>query len=213
MTDVSQQLIAVLLSLLSLLQGANSTPVHAENTEPAVVMAKTAADFTMPGIPSVPFYSQFSDITDPAWKKVGCGITGLAMLIDYYEPAVSVDTLLEEGIDAGAYLDSVGWSYAGLIGVSQKHGLTGRTFDYKNGDMETAFAKLEASLTEGPVMASVYYTLTPGNPIPHLIVVNGIKDGIVYYNDPANLSGGDTISVEKFKPAWKKRFIEFRPTT
>lgn len=159
----------------------------------------------------VPFYSQFNDISDPEWQKVGCGIASLAMLIDYYEPAVSVDKLLGEGVSAGAYLDSAGWTYAGLISVAKKYGVTGQSFDLAGQGMENAFAKFESAVEEGPVMASVYYTFTPGHPIPHLVVVNDVKDGMVYYNDPAEPAGGGTISVAAFKAAWKKRYIEFWP--
>src|SRR3989338_2820020 len=60
-------------------------------------------------VPTVPFYSQFNDITPASWKKVGCGIASLAMLIEYYNPgSVTVDNLLQEGIDANAYIDSAG---------------------------------------------------------------------------------------------------------
>src|SRR3989344_8293245 len=47
---------------------------------------------------TVPFYSQFSDIRDAKWQKLGCGIADLAMLIEFYKPGmVSVNTLLKEG--------------------------------------------------------------------------------------------------------------------
>jgi len=170
-------------------------------------------DATHQRVPSVPFYSQFSDISDPSWKKVGCGITGLAMLIDYYKPAVPVDTLLFEGVQSGAYLSGVGWTYAGLIGVSNKYGLDGATYDYGGSSMDYAFSQLEDALENGPVMASVYYTFTPGHPIPHLVILNGIDENTIYYNDPAEPAGGGTISVDNFKPAWKKRYITFWPTT
>ncbi|MEX0917910.1 MAG: cysteine peptidase family C39 domain-containing protein [Candidatus Paceibacterota bacterium] len=161
----------------------------------------------------VPFYSQFTDISDLAWKKIGCGIASLAMLIDYYEPAVSVDTLLAEGIAADAYLDDAGWTYAGLVGLAEDHGLSGESVVLHHLSMNDAFASLEESLEEGPVMASVYYTFTLGHPIPHLVIINDIEDDIVHYNDPAEPAGGGTISVEDFKPAWKKRYIEIRPSS
>lgn len=161
--------------------------------------------------PIVPFYSQFDDITSASWKKIGCGIASLAMLIEYYNPgSVVVDTLLQEGINANAYLDSAGWTYAGLIGVSKKYGLGGETHDYGNLSMEKAYAELVAELEEGPVMASVHYTFQKSNPIPHLVIINGIKDEKVYYNDPAEKNGGGSISVAQFQSAWKKRYVEFR---
>lgn len=178
-----------------------------ETDEEAVTPAKKLTS----GVFTVPFYSQLTDITAPSWKKVGCGITSLAMLIEYYYPnkIESVDTLLSEGIAAGAYDDAVGWSYSGLIGVAKKYGLSGSTHDYKGSTMEIAFAALLRDLDEGPIMASVHYTFQPTNPIPHLVIVNGITNGRVYYNDPATNTGGESISVEQFKSAWKKRYVEF----
>jgi uncharacterized protein YvpB len=60
-------------------------------------------------------------------------------------------------------------------------------------------------------MASVHYTFEPTNPIPHLVIVTGMKDGRLYYNDPALGKAGDSIPVSKFKNSWKKRYIEFWP--
>lgn len=162
-------------------------------------------------VPLVPFYSQFTDITPASWKKVGCGIASLAMLIEYYNPGiVVVDTLLQEGIEANAYLDSAGWTHSGLIGISKKYGMGGQTYDLGSFSMEDAYKKLLNELEEGPVMASVHYTFQKTNPIPHLVIINGIKEGQVYYNDPAEKTGGGSVSVEQFQSAWKKRYIEFR---
>lgn len=185
--------------------------LHTDVEEKKVkVKKKTAND---DGVRTVPFYSQFSDISLPEWKKVGCGIASLAMLIDYYEPKVSVDTLLEEGIAADAYLSDAGWTHSGLISLSKKHGLTGSSHDMAGSSMDSAFATLESVLKEGPVMVSVHYTFDPKNPIPHLVVINGVSDGKVFYNDPAEKKGGGSISIAKFQSAWKKRYIQIRPIT
>lgn len=163
---------------------------------------------------TVPFYSQFTDISKPSWRKVGCGIASLAMLINFYEPkVVSTDTLLDAGIAANAFLPDAGWTHQGLINLSTKYGLTGSTKSFAGASMETAFEGLKTALSEGPVMVSVHYTFEPTNPIPHLVVVNGVEDGLVYYNDPAESAGGHTISITKFQNAWKKRYIAIRPTT
>lgn len=169
---------------------------------------------TMSGshIATVPFYSQFADITAPEWKKIGCGIASLAMLINYYESdTVSVDALLGEGIKANAYISNAGWSHAGLIGLSKKYGLSGSSQDLARLNMSDAFTALKKVLRDGPVMVSVHYTFDPKNPIPHLVVINGVKDGKVFYNDPAEKSGGNSISIEQFQSAWKKRYIAIRP--
>lgn len=163
-------------------------------------------------VPAVPFYSQFNDISSPSWQKVGCGIASLSMIIDYYsDEAVSVDALLDRGIKAGAYISSAGWSHAGLIGLSRSYGLGGESVSMSDLSMSDAFSKLEKVLEDGPVMVSVHYTFEPTNPIPHLVVVNGVLDGKVIYNDPAEPTGAGSISIEKFQSAWKKRYISIRP--
>lgn len=173
---------------------------------------KQALESSDKTIHTVPFYSQFTDISAPEWRKIGCGIASLAMLIDFYKPGeISVDALLNEGIKTGAYIKDSGWSHAGLIELGKDHGLSGEAVYMNDLSMSTAFSKLEEVLKVGPVMVSVHYTFTPTNPIPHLVVVTGVEDGKVYYNDPAEESGGGTVSIEKFQSAWKKRFIAIRP--
>jgi ABC-type bacteriocin/lantibiotic exporter with double-glycine peptidase domain len=172
---------------------------------------KAAINAHQTNVPDVPFYSQFSDIHAAEWQKLGCGIAALAMLIEFYKPGiVSVNTLLKEGIAAGAFINGAGWSHKGLALLAGKYGLEGANYDFSRLDTNTAFAQFEKFLKEGPVIASVHYTLRPENPIPHLVVINGINDGVIYYNDPAEASVGKTISIPDFIKAWKKRFIVVR---
>jgi len=160
----------------------------------------------------VPFYSQLQDISSTKWKKLGCGIASTAMLIEFYKPGAisSVDSLLDEGIASGAYLNGAGWIHKGLASLAEDYGLTGRNYDLSTASMNTAFTQFKTALNEGPVIASVYYTFDPQSPIPHLVVVNGIDGDTVYYNDPSEKSGKGSISATKFKKAWKKRYIEVR---
>lgn len=164
-------------------------------------------------VPVVPFYSQFKDINSPKWQKVACGVTSLAMIIDYYKPdAVSANTLLEKGVAAGAYDKNAGWIYVGLIKLSQEYGLDGDFYDFGKNSARDAFEKFKEYSKDGPVIASVHYKLDPKNPIPHLIVVTGVLGDTVYYSDPAEKVGGMQISREDFLKAWKKRFVVVRPT-
>jgi predicted double-glycine peptidase len=163
-------------------------------------------------IPGVPFYSQFRDINDAEWQKIGCGIASLAMLIEFYKPGtVAVNTLLEEGIAAGTYLSGAGWKHEGLVLLAVKYGLKGSSYDLSNLGMDAALAQFEAALKGGPVIASVHYKFDPKSSIPHLAVINGVDGDTVYYNDPAGTSAGGKISVQDFIKAWKKRFIAVRP--
>ncbi len=161
----------------------------------------------------VPFYSQFDDISAASWKKIGCGIASLAMIINFYDPnEVSVDALLTEGIAAGAYIQNAGWSHGGLARLAEQHELSGGTHDLSSATMQNAFERLRESVQEGPVIASVHYTFDPKNPIPHLVVISGITDDTVYFNDPADTSGNGHISATTFKNSWKKRYISVLPS-
>jgi predicted double-glycine peptidase len=163
-------------------------------------------------IPTVPFYSQFTDIHKVGWQKIGCGIASLVMIVNYYFPGeATVDELLEEGIASGAYIASAGWSHQGLANVANAHGLSGTPRDMSGLPMDAAYEELRDVLEEGMVIASVYYTFTPGHPIPHLVVVRGIKEDTVYYSDPSEPDGDGSLSSEKFKAAWKKRYIAILP--
>lgn len=172
----------------------------------------SAAPRQTENVPEVPFYSQLRDISEPKWKKLGCGIADLAMIIEFYNPGVvSVDALLQEGRAAGAFLEGVGWKHRDLALLSRKYGLDGTNYDWSHLKTDAALAQLAEILEDGPVIASVYYTFNPRNPIPHLVVINGIDGGTVYYNDPAAESGGKTISAADFMRGWKKKLIVLRP--
>lgn len=163
-------------------------------------------------IPAVPFYSQFKDIQAPAWQKVGCGVTSLAMVIDYYRPdAVSVNTLLKQGVAAGAYDQNAGWTYKGLILLGEQYGLEGNSYDLTKSGSKTALEQLTGYLEDGPVIASVHYKFDPKSTIPHLVVIDGIDNDVIYYNDPAAKTGEKQISTSDFLKGWKKRFIVMRP--
>jgi hypothetical protein len=162
-------------------------------------------------ISSVPFYSQFSDITAAEWRGVSCGVASLAMLIDYFTDPVTPDDLLQRGLAAGAFNDAVGWSHAGLIALANEHGLDGETV-WLSADKQQALNDLAVELENGPVMASVHYTFDPANPIPHLVVISAVNDdNTITYSDPAELSGNRTLDTDQFLRSWKNRYIKIRP--
>jgi ABC-type bacteriocin/lantibiotic exporter with double-glycine peptidase domain len=163
-------------------------------------------------VPVVPFYSQFQDIDSLSWQKVGCGITSLAMIIDYYSTdTINVNKLLTQGIVAGAYDHNAGWIHQGLISLSKQYGLTGNSYDLSSLTKDAAFTQFKKSLKDGPVMASIFYKFDPKSKIPHLVVIDGIEGDTIYYNDPASKSGKKEISSADFLKGWKKKFIVIRP--
>ena len=166
-----------------------------------------------PAIPDVPFFSQLKDIQSPQWQQVGCGITSLAMMIDFYKPdAVSVNGLLQQGIIAGAYDDKAGWNLGGLIQLGQRYGLAGSFYDLSALSAKTALSKFKTLLSTGPLILAVHNRFNPKSTVPHLVVIDGIKNNVVYYNDPAAKSGKKQISVSNLIRGWKKKMIVLRPT-
>ena len=83
-------------------------------------------------------------------------------------------------------------------------------FDLSNLNTDAALAEFKKILKNGPVIASVRYKFEPQNPIPHLVVINGIDENTVYFNDPAGAQAGGEIAVSDFLKSWKKRFIAIR---
>jgi len=187
-------------------------PVPVE-AEPVHVVDDFVPAYNVPAsIPDVPFYSQIRDISAPKWKKLSCGIADVAMIINFYKPGtVMPDELLWEGIAAGAFIDGVGWTHKGLADLAGAYGLKGEARDFSHLNKSGAFAAIAELLEDGPVIASVYYTFDPYSPIPHLVVINGVKDGKVYYNDPAMRNANNAISIDGFMRGWKKRIIVIRP--
>jgi ABC-type bacteriocin/lantibiotic exporter with double-glycine peptidase domain len=163
-------------------------------------------------VANVPFYSQFVDVDSAKWKKNSCGVVSIAMIVDYYsDKPISVNTMLNQAIASGAYLPSAGWTHQGLINLSKKYGMTGKAYDLSSSSSKAAFATFSTLLKDGPIIASVHYKFEPTNPIPHLVVIDGIDKDFVYYNDPASTGGGKKISVDTFRKAWKQKFIVIRP--
>jgi ABC-type bacteriocin/lantibiotic exporter with double-glycine peptidase domain len=203
-----------MLFLFAVASTAPHVPIFSQYEQLTLVTGAEMQNAAAPVVPSVPFFSQFKDITLTKWQKVGCGVASLAMIIDFYEPdTVSTNTLLKQGIAAGAYLQNAGWTYAGLIKLSKKYGLDGNSYDLGKSTSADAFTQFKKHLKAGPLIASVHYKFDPKSTIPHLVVITGINGDTLSYNDPAAKTGDKQISTADFLRAWKKRFIVIRPVT
>ncbi len=204
------------ISLRSVSTGTNSFDHEVEEiTGEDPVIVENEPEVSIPvrhSVPTVPFYSQIHDIDWPEWRGRACGVVGLAMIVEMYYPGrTSPQALLERGIESGHFLSGIGWTHNGLAILARENGLVGNAYDFHSMSMDDAYSKLLIHLEKGPVIASVFHGFDPQSPIPHLAVINGVEGDTVYYNDPAEGSGGGRISVEGFKAGWKKRFITAHP--
>ncbi len=161
---------------------------------------------------NVPFHSQLTEIKTYEWQQQGCGIASLAMAIDYYKPnTVSVNKLLTQAIVSGAYVPNVGWKHTELAALAGKYGLVGKTYDFSKTSNQTAFAELKDLLNDGPVIVSIHNKFDPKATLGHIVVVTGLDEQNVYYNNPAlRTPGGSQISIADFLKGWKRRFITVR---
>jgi hypothetical protein len=169
----------------------------------------------------VQFTSQYEGITDPAWQWRGCGIVALKMVLDYWNGqrddyrTAPVSELWRAGMDAGAYREGIGWVHGGIASVARSYGYRSYNRDLApNGSTpmkpEEALRELTRALEQGPVLASVYSGMDPGRGGGHIVVVTGIEEGLVSFNDPEQNSereGKRTIAVRTFREAFKQRYI------
>jgi hypothetical protein len=174
----------------------------------------------------VPFSSQYTDLGHHEWRARGCGITALKMVMDYWHTideanrTASLESVLGEGLRAGAYLPGIGWSHRGLVEIARHFGYDGFNVDAAlnssaSKSAEQAWGMLCAELEHGPVLASVFSGLNPARGGGHIITVTGFHDGLVFFNDPEEMSereGRKIIAVEAFLSAFKNRYIVIRPS-
>lgn len=160
----------------------------------------------------VPLYSQIADISSVEWKQKGCGVTDVAMLVNYYKPkTTNVQAVLEAGIKSGAYVKNVGWSHTGLASLAKKYGLHGEEKSFYDFNKETAFNEFKKIIDEGPAIASIHRNFDPELSFGHLVVITGYDDKLVYYNDPGKHDGIRTVSISSFMSGWKRKLIVIRP--
>lgn len=161
---------------------------------------------------NVPLYSQITDISSTTWKQKGCGVTDVAMVIDFYKPnSTTVQKVLEEGLASGAYQKNVGWIHDGLAALATRHGMVGKTVDLSMVSKDTALAEFKNELSKGPMIASIHRNFDARSPYGHLVVMTGIDDTFAYYNDPGKHDGKRKVAIGDFMKGWKRKLIVIRP--
>jgi predicted double-glycine peptidase len=174
---------------------------------------------------SVPFISQHVGIGDHQWKWRGCGVASLAMAMAYWHQksagnaSEALDALIEKGLAIGAYREGVGWVHAGLVALAQHYGYRAEAFDYADKGktpktMAEAWELLAAALSKGPVLVSVFPGLNPERGGGHIVLVTGMDDQLVYFNDPEELTENDgkrLVALSVFEHGFKRRFITVTP--
>jgi hypothetical protein len=176
---------------------------------------------------TVPFSSQYTDLGHHEWRARGCGIASLHMVLGYwhtldeYNQLPKLDELLERGRAIGAYREGVGWTHTGLVNLACEYGYNGFNADFAPQgptpmSAELAWRNLAEELARGPVLASVYAGLDAARGGGHIVVVTGMQDGLVRFNDPEEISareGQRILALDIFLSAFKRRYIVIRPAS
>lgn len=161
-------------------------------------------------------HSQLRDVSDPEWHRRSCGIAALKMVMEFLSPNASfpsLDALIAEGVQKGAYLENKGWSHDGLVALARKYGFSAAGYDWTALSASQAFSYFLRCLSEYPLIASVTKEFSPSK-ANHLIVVRGIRGNIVSVTDPLRLTDEEmayTVPLEYFLQHWTRRIIYIAP--
>lgn len=192
-------------------------------------------DSKMKVILDVPFTSQNIPDVPKNWINRSCGVTCVKMVLDYFfekdliyfagpKNKLSINQLIDEGIQIGSYKENVGWIHSGLVKILRNHGVLSYTQEFKSVNVTIdqihgvtfvdgknypempiyGIKKIISSLnSERPVIVSV----EPGfsnNKDNHLIVLTGFEninfdnkiDGFIYFHDPDARDGVEKINFK-----------------
>lgn len=158
----------------------------------------------------VPALSQYLDLDDATWQGRACGVISLAMLLEYHGKNTDSNVLLKDAFASNCYLKDIGWKHKELALLAKQFSLHAENFDWAALEDTAAFKQLLQALQKGPLLASIHHSFDPQKG-GHLIVVTGLKDDTVFYNDPDAKERSEikkSIPVDVFRHGWKKRIIE-----
>src|SRR3989344_2026596 len=131
-------------------------------------------------IENIPVVDQL-EASDKFWKYRACGVAVIKMILVSQNKdlnRISLDDLIKEGLECGAYLENVGWRHQGLVCLAEKHGvsLTFQKEFFKTREDKTKGLKIinnELTL-QRPVAISVRPGFN-GQKDSHLLLMVGMK--------------------------------------
>lgn len=174
---------------------------------------------------SIPYYSQYLNVTNPEWQPRACGVVCLKMLLEARGVTTPpLNEMIKDGVALGAYSEN-GWRHDGLIELGTKYGgsVYRKEFRKKNEDkiiaerlnkegVNTILEELEAGR---PVIVSTIKNFKIRDKF-HLVLVVGseVEDGIVkgfYYHDPDSYTEArgayQFVPFNIFEKAWRRMAI------
>ncbi len=163
---------------------------------------------------SVPYYSQFLDLTDPFWMLRACGAASLKMVAEFEGAKVQdILSLCQEAKDRGGYDMENGWIHDYMVSKAKELGL-----DAYRREGLTDTKELVAHLDAGhPVIVSVEKRVLEQKRF-HLLVLLGVEglngEEVFWYHEPesTNKEKGQYRKVDHktFMDYWRGKAIFVR---
>ncbi len=167
----------------------------------------------------LPVCNQFDEAHGSEWGKKICPVCSLWMLIKHHNPNFNVPVmdLVKECLDAGGYLENIGWKHAAIAELGRKYGLNlthAQKFFYTPEEKEEGMKIINESLKAGkPVIFSLFNSLNPAKS-SHMAVINGLQEfndtTIGYYiQDPDGRWRGHNyfLARQDFLDGWRGGLI------
>jgi uncharacterized protein YvpB len=166
----------------------------------------------------IPFYSQFTNVTLEEWKERACAPTCLKMALDFlgeWKFEKSIDELIIEGLEIGAYQEGVGWIHNGLVRLAHNYGFFAYSEEFRSLDkniennfFDKAIEKIKSKIDAGlPVIVSCSKNWDEVHKY-HQVVVTGYDDAGFFYHEPhketAEEGAHRHVSFDTFRIHWRK---------
>jgi hypothetical protein len=159
---------------------------------------------------SVPYYSQYLDVTDPFWMLRACGATCLKMVAEFHGVVMpEILALCNEARERGGYDMTNGWVHDYIVTKAKELGLHA---ERKEGLVTTE--EVVAALDAGnPVIVSVEKRVLEQTRF-HMVVVVGYSDGEFMYHEPESTDRERgalrSCSTDIFSQYWRGKAIFIR---
>lgn len=160
---------------------------------------------------TVPYYSQFVDITDPFWMLRACGACALKEVIEYHGIATpDLISLCEEAKEKGGYHMQNGWVHDYLVEKAKELGLTA----YRKEELKST-EEIKSFLQDGnPIIVSVEKRVLEQTRF-HIVVLTGYEEGQFFYHESESTDKergkNRNCSEEVFKNYWRGKAIFISP--
>ena len=134
------------------------------------------------------------------WEDNCCGLACIQTILDAEGlPVPTLDTLLAEGIESGAYDAAKGWIFRGLLELGRSYGLDGEVFTET--PIRFFWEDLPAVQVAPIVSVSCNFPMNPSVKGGHLVVFRGARasnaKGEVCYCDDPSTQGAVVDEVER----------------